>query len=43
MKTLTYGPLKISLDLSPEQERIFLEIFGSDLAAAKRRYEGRLS
>lgn len=43
MKILTYGPLKISLDLSPDQEKIFLETFGSDLADAKRRYEGRRS
>ena len=43
MKILTYGPLKISLDLSPDQEKIFLETFGSDLAAARKRYEGRSS
>ncbi len=36
MKTLTYGNLKVQLDLTPEEEKIFLEAIQSDIAAARK-------
>jgi hypothetical protein len=36
MKTLTYGNLKVQLDLTPGEEEIFLEVIQSDIAAARK-------
>ncbi len=36
MKTLTYGNLKVQLDLTPEEEKIFIEAIQSDIAAARK-------
>ena len=36
MKTLTYGNLKVQLDLSPNEEKIFIEALESDIAAARK-------
>lgn len=36
MKTLTYGNLEIQLDLTPDEEKIFLEAIQSDISAAKK-------
>jgi hypothetical protein len=41
MKTLTYGNLKVQLDLSPNEEKIFIEALESDIAAARKFHARR--
>ncbi|MHB1708777.1 MAG: hypothetical protein ACYCT2_04795 [Thermoplasmataceae archaeon] len=41
MKTLVYGPMKISLDLTPDEEKVFLEAIESDIAAARKFHAWR--
>ena len=41
MKTLTYGNLKVQLDLSPNEEKIFMEALESDIAAARKFHARR--
>lgn len=41
MKTLTYGNLKVQLDLSPNEEKIFMEVLESDIAAARKFHARR--
>ena len=41
MKTLTYGNLKVQLDLSPNEEKIFMEAIESDIAAARKFHARR--
>ena len=41
MKTLTYGNMKIQLDLSPNEEKIFMEALESDIAAARKFHARR--
>ncbi len=41
MKTLTYGNLKVQLDLSPNEEKIFIEALESDIAAAMKFHARR--
>ncbi|MCL5782534.1 MAG: hypothetical protein M1476_01320 [Candidatus Thermoplasmatota archaeon] len=36
MKTLTYGSLKINLDLDPRQEEIFVQVLEIEIAAARK-------
>lgn len=36
MKTLTYGSLKINLDLDPRQEEIFVQALEIEIAAARK-------
>ncbi len=41
MKTLTYGPMEISFDLTPDEEKIFIEQIESDIAAARKFHAWR--
>ena len=41
MKTLTYGKMKVQLDLSPNEEKIFMEALESDIAAARKFHARR--
>ena len=41
MKTLTYGNMKVQLDLSPNEEKIFIEALESDIAAARKFHARR--
>jgi hypothetical protein len=41
MKTLTYGNMKVQLDLSPNEEKIFMEALESDIAAARKFHARR--
>ncbi|MHB1708723.1 MAG: hypothetical protein ACYCT2_04525 [Thermoplasmataceae archaeon] len=41
MKTLIYGPMKRSLDLTPDEEKIFIEQVESDIAAARKFHAWR--
>ena len=41
MKTLTFGTLKISLDLDREEEETFTEAIRKDAEMAKRHHEFR--
>lgn len=42
MKTLTYGNLKVDLDLTPEEEAIFIEAIQSDISAARKFHARRV-
>jgi hypothetical protein len=41
MKTLTYGNMKIQMDLTPDEEKIFMEAIESDIAAARKFHARR--
>ena len=39
MKTLTYGSLRIDLDLDPHEEEIFVQVLEIEIAAARKHQE----
>ena len=41
MKTLTYGNMKVQVDLTPDEEKIFMEALESDIAAARKFHARR--
>jgi hypothetical protein len=43
MKTLTYGNMKIQVDLKPDEEKIFIEALESDIVAARKFHRWRFS
>jgi|YelNatPaOPRAMG01_1025707.scaffolds.fasta_scaffold211061_1 hypothetical protein len=41
MKTLTFGNMKVRLDLDPDEEKIFMEALESDISAARKFHARR--
>jgi hypothetical protein len=41
MKTITYGTLKVQLDLRSDEEKIFIESLEAEIAAARKFHAWR--